>query len=1148
MKASWRLGSLVIWLCCVVILARCDGGAGKEAVVEKAAEAGREGAWEERAETAVERPEGREAVADGGGEGKEEEALHREEGGALPDGGEAMREAVQEGQREALAEGLPEGGGQDLCGQGEKSYPFGQDSVRVSCVTGAGGRRSYVMRTTHALRDNDPSSKEIRFAEGADDPLLRSGNLLFDALFSMTLEEVRQLNVQAVYEGGFNNGQPVSCACFQTGAKWTWAWTRDTAYAVDLGLAWLDPARSEATLRFKLSGLKASVAGGRGGAQIVQDTGTGGAWPVSSDRLTWALAARKLSWALDSAKRSAFLQEMYPILVQTLAQDREMIFDAEDGLYRGEQSFLDWREQSYPSWTRERLEHIAMSKALSTNLAHLIAIQWTAEIAQGLGKAAEATQYQGWADALRQAIRRELYREAAGLHSTIKTTLLDGGEVAKYDLLGQSLAILEGGMTKAEAEKAIGAYSVSAAGPPVIWPQQPLIPIYHNRAIWPFVTAYWARAAHRAGHAESLAHSLRSLVRGAALNLSNMENLEWMTGKNWVDDGVYSGPVVNSRRQLWSVAGYLGAVVESLVGWQIEAGGVRLRPMIPKALHREGWLGERVLLTGLPYQGRKIEIELQLPSVAGGDGAYAVESISLDGVLLSPSDALVTVDRLSSQSRFVVKLRDAQEAAKPLKVVQDTGDFRTMWSPREPQIQAITVSGQHLALQLDAQGESGVVLDVFRDGQRIATGIAPGLWEDTTAQASGGVSYCYSAEAIFPSSGHRSQHALPRCWKGVGDAREQIVDAWHLEAVGGGWSDHAGGAAYQGWGDRDHRLVAHRFQPYWTGRYHIDLLYRNDGGSRNTGITCAVKRVQIVEVASNTVIATRWVAMPHTERTPLSASTGFWVTLDASKRYRIQIDESPDWVHNMTFLEHFSIYNGRGGGAEPWNRVEVAGIRLWPKEGQGQIPTTGQLLRFDGAGDYDKFAASQQLTPAIPLEAWERVALTWDEDWLYIAIVNRGFASDLPAYMIYIESATGAFSPAQGSLGMTYLQQSAHFPFTPTHLLGVRHKSDNGDGFGAWNGLWRRDAAGSWALQQRLRGGRDIWYAADRHTIAYRIHRLQLGSPTRIRLAAHLVYAQPANEWKAMLPTQHTPWQAASSGYYEIDLSGSKGVSNWQLR
>ena len=37
-----------------------------------------------------------------------------------------------------------------------------------------------------------------------------------------------------------------------------------------------------------------------------------------------------------------------------------------------------------------------------------------------------------------------------------------------------------------------------AFGPPVIFPQQQRVPIYHNRAIWPFVTAYGVLAAREA--------------------------------------------------------------------------------------------------------------------------------------------------------------------------------------------------------------------------------------------------------------------------------------------------------------------------------------------------------------------------------------------------------------------------------------------------------------------------------------------------------------------------------------------------------------------------------------------------------------------------------------------------------------------------
>ena len=64
-----------------------------------------------------------------------------------------------------------------------------------------------------------------------------------------------------------------------------------------------------------------------------------------------------------------------------------------------------------------------------------------------------------------------------------------------YDLLGLSLAITSGVADPARARQALAAYPTWAAGSPVIWPQQPATAIYHNRAIWPFVSAYALRAA-----------------------------------------------------------------------------------------------------------------------------------------------------------------------------------------------------------------------------------------------------------------------------------------------------------------------------------------------------------------------------------------------------------------------------------------------------------------------------------------------------------------------------------------------------------------------------------------------------------------------------------------------------------------------------
>ena len=219
------------------------------------------------------------------------------------------------------------------------SWTFDGDTVTVEVTEGAEGLRSYTLSSTHTMRDNGPSSRS--FSEQPGDPLLRSGVLLTDALFAMAVEEARQNAVDQISDGAFS--EPVDCACYQTGALWSWVWTRDIAYATELGLAWLDPERAANSLLFKLSEEK-----GGGNLQIVQDTGTGGSWPVSTDRVAWARGAMAV---LRYADHPELRERAIEAMRNTAALDRQYALDPRDGLYRGETSFLDWREQTYPAWT-----------------------------------------------------------------------------------------------------------------------------------------------------------------------------------------------------------------------------------------------------------------------------------------------------------------------------------------------------------------------------------------------------------------------------------------------------------------------------------------------------------------------------------------------------------------------------------------------------------------------------------------------------------------------------------------------------------------------------------------------------------------------------------------------------------------------------
>lgn len=430
---------------------------------------------------------------------------------------------------------------------------------------------------------------------------VHTASAMFDGLFAMAQADLRLDSVSAIRDGAFDHGQPIPCRCFETGAKWPYVWTRDLSYAIDLGVWRYDPQRALDGLRFKLSGVRAK--GLAPGLYVMQDTGSGGSWPVSTDRVAWFLGARHL---LDDA---AFANDTWQALVDTLAQDRQYAFDAQMGLYRGETSFLDWREQTYPAWMQNDMVPIAQSFALSTNVLHYQALLLAARLA-GERHDARAADYQAQADALKAAINAHFWRDDRGMYMSYIGG--DGAPYDTYDLLGIALAIDSGVAEGDRARQALANYPVWPAGSPVIWPERADQPIYHNRAIWPFVSAYALRAARRLNDPDHIAFEIASVMRGAALAGSNMENYELTTEAPHVDDGKFSGPVVDSPRQLWSVAAYLAVVDEGVFGLGNDG---RIEPKLPVSLVPMLFGNKKSISLQLP--GKRIT--LQLPKKLGGN-------------------------------------------------------------------------------------------------------------------------------------------------------------------------------------------------------------------------------------------------------------------------------------------------------------------------------------------------------------------------------------------------------------------------------------------------------------------------------------------------------------------------------------------------
>ena len=787
-----------------------------------------------------------------------------------------------------------------------------QANVRFSAEDIGAGLRSYTHRTDLTLRPGDP--QQVRYAERADVPRVRSGNLAFDALFAMAGAEMKQNAVAAIRDDSYNGGQPIACACFETGEKWHYVWTRDLSYAADLGLALLDPERMRNSLQFKLSGYRPGVAkapqvpGTPDGLQIVQDTGSGGSWPVSTDRVTWAFGADAALKTLAPAQRTAFAATALKALANTIAIDRLAAFDAAVGLYNGEESFLDWRDQSYAAWIPDNLPFMATSKALSTNVAHYQALSLAARLAREAEREADAQRWEGWAAELKDAINARFWLPDAGMYGSVSAGHFDGAPLHKFDWLGQSLAIVTGIADPEQARSILAHYPHGPMGAPVIWPQQPGQAVYHSRAIWPFVTAYGLRAAIDAGNVAVADAAYDTLIRAAAVNASNMENLEWLSGQPLLRHPGHAeldGPVVNSRRQLWSVGGYLGAVIGGVFGVQATHDGLAVRPFITARLRGEILRGSTSLtLSQLVVRGKRLTVTVALPPPAQGDGYFPVNSVTLNG---KPTSFPVKWDALPDDSVIAVTLDEPQPgrqeitrvAASPLTV--DSKVF----APPEPVVTASHKGGKAV-LTIGGTMPAGVAFNVYRDGRQVAAAVTARSWTDVRP----GAASCYAVEAVYRDSGNRSHHSMPACL-GEKDAIVVVGD----------------------WGKRDIAVAK-------AGTYQVQVHYRNNAHAINLGISGGVKWLRVADAAGK-VVAQGVVQMPHSPAGKALYSTPLAASLQPG-RYSLQLSD----FLNMSYLQSNATYRDAGGVAGPANRVDVLGLRLLPASAPAVAPVAKGTLEI----------------------------------------------------------------------------------------------------------------------------------------------------------------------------------------------------------
>jgi hypothetical protein len=209
-----------------------------------------------------------------------------------------------------------------------------------------------------------------------------------------------------------------------------------------------------------------------------------------------------------------------------------------------------------------------------------------------------------------------------------------------------------------------------------------------------------------------------------------MENYELVTQATHVDEGKLSGPVVDSKRQLWSVAGYLDMVTEGVFG--LEADG-RVEPKLPASL--------------LPMLfGTRDAITLQLPD----------RRITLKRPQHAEGNLLVA-DKVDHDGRnIVVMLKAITVPALPLRT------DAPLYAPATPAAPRVSRDGGKW--RVDAGGDRGVL---YVDGKRF--GDVANTWTLPPSSAR----RCLRVTRL----GKGGVESLPSLETCMGDAT-QVTGAW----------------------------------------------------------------------------------------------------------------------------------------------------------------------------------------------------------------------------------------------------------------------------------------------------------------------------------------------------------------------------------
>lgn len=571
-----------------------------------------------------------------------------------------------------------------------------EDDSRVVANTG-----------THILTSETGSDRQWKYDPSTvgDAPSFKAPNTpLAEAVYNLTMEEVfKSINYDEAYGD-----------VFYTGTNWHKVWTRDTAISMQYILSWLFPDIST-------NCAKAKVVGKDGNLTFEEDTGTGGSYPVSTDRIIMMLAVWE-TYLADGNKET--LEYFYNVAANTINQDYEVIYDSESGLFRGETCGLDHRDKTYGDWTGEDDENgivtIAEGKAASTNIIFCQVMKLLSKSATILGKGEkESKAWSDLASTLEAAIETRLWHEDLGTYASWEYPDWMGSPLSyKQDVLADGYAVWYNIGGQAKADSIMSNHTLVNFGANTVYPQKDAQRWtdykYHDSGVWPgWEAILMIGAVNNENENNLLAEEIwNSCLRGAAACLTNYEVIDYETGEG-----------LHSTQQLWSVAGTMAGYYRVLFGLEYTTEGITFDPYVPQ------WMEGPFYISNLKYRNATLNLELQGKGDTVKEMYVNGKAVNADYVF--PADASgsyeIKILLADSGEKDTVNLKDENTAKAPTAPTVTLNGTTLKWN---------TVSGYSYKVWTGkeyADAENGtytVSSDTYGCYSVIAVDKATGLWSE----------------------------------------------------------------------------------------------------------------------------------------------------------------------------------------------------------------------------------------------------------------------------------------------------------------------------------------------------------------------------------------------------------------------------------